>query len=77
MFSFGVMLMMNGTLVVIIILITPKDQAMGFMASFWEYFEKVPIDNIIYKFIINYALQIISSVLSIFIYFIYNLNILL
>ena len=65
MFAVGAMLMVNDTLAVIAIFMTPKDQAVGFMSTFWEYFEKVPAGIIISKFIINYFLQFISSVLRI------------
>ena len=57
------MLFITNTLTVILILMTPKDQESGFMATFWEYFEKVPAGIIISKFMINYILQFILDLL--------------
>ena len=65
MFFLGMALIINNTLGLITILITPKDGAAKFFTDFWDYFDIVPVGIIISKFIIFTILQFFFSVLRI------------
>ena len=61
----GIILVINNTLAIILILITPKENASSFFTDFWDYFDKVPVGIIISKFIIYFILEFFFNVLRI------------
>ena len=66
MFSVGILLTSINAITIFTYIIIGKNTSLPeFIQNFLDYFNKVPPVNIIFKFIINFVLQFISSVLEI------------
>ncbi len=68
MFSIGIMIIIiNSITIIVYIIIGNKPSLQSFISIFWKYFEfkYTPTKIIVSKFIINFVLQFISSVLEI------------
>ena len=73
MFSVGILLTSINAITIFTYIIIGKNTSLPeFIQNFWDYFDTVPPVNIIFKFIINFVLQFISSVLEILTIFYLN-----
>ena len=62
----GIMLLIINSIILLFIILSPKENTISFIKDFWDYFDNVPKGIIISKCIINFLLQFIYSVFEIF-----------